>query len=94
MVDRAAQLYDGKQDCAEEANTAKYLAAEASWAAGEACMQTFGGFAFAEEYDIERKWRETRLYQVTSTHIKPKNKKNMRVLCRSRPSPPISSCRI
>jgi len=75
MVDRAAQLYDGKQDCAEEANTAKYLAAEASWAAGEACMQTFGGFAFAEEYDIERKWRETRLYQVTSTHIKPKNKK-------------------
>jgi len=43
---------------------AKMLASEASWAAGEACMQTHGGFGFAEEYDIERKWREARLYQI------------------------------
>ncbi len=50
--------------CGEEANMAKMLAAEASWAAGEACIQTHGGFGFAEEYDIERKFRETRLYQV------------------------------
>ena len=48
----------------EEANIAKLLASEASWAAGEACVQTHGGFAFAEEFDIERKFRETRLYQV------------------------------
>jgi len=45
-------------------NMAKMLASEASWAAGEACMQTHGGFSFAEDYDIERKWRETRLYQI------------------------------
>jgi len=48
----------------EEANMGKMLAAGAAWAAGEACIQTFGGFGFAEEYDIERKFRETRLYQV------------------------------
>ncbi len=50
--------------CGEQANMAKMLAAEASWAAGEACIQTHGGFGFAEEYDVERKFRETRLYQV------------------------------
>jgi len=50
--------------CGEQANMAKMLAAEASWAAGEACIQTHGGYGFAEEYDIERKFRETRLYQV------------------------------
>ena len=50
--------------CGEEANMAKLLGAEASWAAAEACLQTHGGFGFAEEYDVERKWRETRLYQV------------------------------
>jgi alkylation response protein AidB-like acyl-CoA dehydrogenase len=52
------------QPCGEEANIAKMLAAEAAWAAGEACIQTHGGFGFAEEYDIERKYREARLYQV------------------------------
>lgn len=48
----------------EAANIAKMLASEASWHAGEACLQTHGGFGFAKEYDVERKWRETRLYQV------------------------------
>ncbi len=64
MVHRAAGLYDAGEDCGEQANLAKLLAAEASWAAAEACVQTHGGFAFAQEYDIERKFRETRLYQV------------------------------
>ncbi|MDN2566962.1 acyl-CoA/acyl-ACP dehydrogenase [Aquibium sp. A9E412] len=64
MVQRAAALFEAGEDCGEEANTAKLLASEAAWAAGEACVQTFGGFAFAEEYDVERKFRETRLYQV------------------------------
>ncbi|MGO1119276.1 acyl-CoA dehydrogenase family protein [Rhodovibrionaceae bacterium A322] len=64
MVRQAATLYDQGENCGEEANTCKMLAADASWAAGEACLQTHGGFGFAEEYDIERKFRETRLYQV------------------------------
>jgi alkylation response protein AidB-like acyl-CoA dehydrogenase len=64
MVREAARLYEGGEECGAEANMAKMLAAEASWAAAEACVQTHGGFAFAEEYDIERKFRETRLYQV------------------------------
>ncbi len=64
MVRKAAALFDGGEPMAAEANMAKMLASEASWAAGEACMQTHGGFAFAEDYDIERKWRETRLYQI------------------------------
>ena len=64
MVAKAAALYEANEDCAEAANTAKMLASEASWAAGEAAMQTFGGFAFARDYGIERKWRETRLYQT------------------------------
>ena len=64
MVREAAALFEAGRDCGAEANMAKMLAAEASWAAGEACMQTHGGFGFAEEYDIERKYRETRLYQV------------------------------
>ncbi len=64
MVHRAAALFEAGRDCGAEANMAKMLAAEASWAAGEACIQTHGGFGFAEEYDIERKFRETRLYQV------------------------------
>lgn len=64
MVHRAADLYAAGKDCGEEANIAKMLAAEASWMAAEACLQTHGGFGFAEEYDIERKFRETRLYQV------------------------------
>jgi alkylation response protein AidB-like acyl-CoA dehydrogenase len=64
MVDRAAALFDAGQPCGTEANMAKMLASEASWAAGDTCIQTHGGFGFAEEYDIERKFRETRLYQV------------------------------
>ncbi len=64
MVAKAAALYESEEDCAEAANTAKLLASEASWAAAEAAMQTFGGFAFARDYGIERKWRETRLYQT------------------------------
>jgi alkylation response protein AidB-like acyl-CoA dehydrogenase len=64
MVHEAASLYQSGSNPGAEANMAKMLAAEASWAAAEACVQTFGGFAFAEEYDVERKFRETRLYQV------------------------------
>jgi acyl-CoA dehydrogenase len=64
MVERAAGLYEKGESCGKEANMAKLLAADASWAAGDMCIQTHGGFGFAEEYDIERKFRETRLYQV------------------------------
>jgi acyl-CoA dehydrogenase len=64
MVGAAAAGYQAGQDCGAEANMAKLLAAEASWAAAETCVQTHGGFGFAEEFDIERKFRETRLYQV------------------------------
>jgi len=64
MVHEAAALYQAGGAAGAEANMAKLLAADASWAAAEACVQTFGGFAFAEEYDVERKFRETRLYQV------------------------------
>jgi alkylation response protein AidB-like acyl-CoA dehydrogenase len=64
MVKEAASLFERGEGCGAEANMAKMLAAEASWAAAEACVQTHGGFGFAEEYDIERKFRETRLYQV------------------------------
>ncbi len=61
---RACDLYDAHQPCGAEANMAKYLAAKASWEAGNACLQFHGGFGFADEYDVERKFRETRLYQV------------------------------
>ncbi len=61
---RACGLYDAGKPCGAEANMAKYLAAKASWQAGEACLQFHGGFGFAAEYDVERKFRETRLYQV------------------------------
>ena len=64
MVRKAAALFETKRDCGPESNIGKLLAADASWHAGEACMQTFGGFAFAREYGIERKWRECRLYQT------------------------------
>ena len=64
MVREAAQRFDSGQSCGKEANLAKLLAADASWKAAEACVQTHGGFGFAEEFDIERKFRETRLYQV------------------------------
>ncbi len=61
---QAAALFDAGQPCGAEANMAKLLAADASWEAANACLQTHGGFGFAAEYDIERKFRETRLYQV------------------------------
>jgi alkylation response protein AidB-like acyl-CoA dehydrogenase len=64
MVQEAAHKYEAGEDCGAEANMAKLLAADASWAAADMCVQTHGGFGFAEEYDIERKFRETRLYQV------------------------------
>jgi acyl-CoA dehydrogenase len=61
---KAATLFDNGQSCGAEANMAKLLAADASWEAANVAVQTFGGFGFAEEYDIERKFRETKLYQV------------------------------
>jgi len=64
MVNKAAALFDAGKPCGTEANMAKMLASEASWFAADTCLQTHGGFGFAEEYDIERKFRETRLYQV------------------------------
>ena len=64
MVSKAAALFDQGAPCGAEANMAKMLASEASWEAANTCIQTHGGFGFAEEYDIERKFRETRLYQV------------------------------
>ncbi|KAK0331655.1 hypothetical protein LTR94_028047, partial [Friedmanniomyces endolithicus] len=64
MVREGLRRYEAGDNAGEEANIAKMLAAEASWAAGEACIQTHGGFGFAAEYDVERKFRETRLYQV------------------------------
>ena len=64
LVRDGLERFEAGLPCGEQANMAKMLAAEASWAAGEACIQTHGGYGFAEEYDIERKFRETRLYQV------------------------------
>ena len=64
IVDKAAALFDAGVQPGTEANMAKMLASEASWYAADMCVQTHGGFGFAEEYDIERKFRETRLYQV------------------------------
>jgi len=64
MVHEAASLYEQGKDCGAEANMAKMLAADASWAAADMCVQTHGGFGFAEEFDVERKFRETRLYSV------------------------------
>ena len=61
---RAAEIYDSAQPCGAEANMAKLLAADASWEAANACLQTHGGYGFASDYDVERKFRETRLYQV------------------------------
>ncbi len=64
MVEKAAALFEAGKPCGSEANMAKMLASEASWFAADMCLQIHGGFGFAEEYDIERKFRETRLYQV------------------------------
>ncbi|HEX6980687.1 MAG TPA: acyl-CoA dehydrogenase family protein [Alphaproteobacteria bacterium] len=64
MVREAAALFDAGKPCGPQANMAKMLAADASWQAADMCLQTHGGFGFAEEYDVERKFRETRLYQI------------------------------
>ena len=64
MVDHASSLFEDGRPCGTEANIAKLVASEASWYAADMCVQTHGGFGFAEEYDVERKFRETRLYQV------------------------------
>jgi acyl-CoA dehydrogenase len=64
MGRKAAALFDAKRPCGAEANMAKLLASEASWHAAEAALQTHGGFGFAKDYDVERKWRETRLTQI------------------------------
>jgi acyl-CoA dehydrogenase len=64
MVEKAAALFDAHQPCGPQANMAKLLAADASWESANATVQTYGGFGFAEDYDVERKFRETRLYQV------------------------------
>jgi acyl-CoA dehydrogenase len=67
MVREAARLYEAGESMGAGANMAKMLAAEASWEAANVCVQTHGGFGLAEEYDVERKFRETRLYQVAPT---------------------------
>lgn len=64
MVRKASALFEAGEPCGAEANTAKYLAAEASWKGADVCMQTFGGFGYAEEYNVERKFREARLYRT------------------------------
>ncbi|BBK32444.1 alkylation response protein AidB-like acyl-CoA dehydrogenase [Stella humosa] len=64
MVEKAARMFEAGQPCGPEANMAKMLAADASWQAADMCVQTHGGYGFAEEYDVERKFRESRLYQV------------------------------
>jgi len=64
MARKAAALFEAGEPCGAEANMAKYLAAEAAWKAADVCMQTYGGFAYAEEYDVERKFREARLYRT------------------------------
>jgi acyl-CoA dehydrogenase len=64
MARKAAALFDAGSPCGPEANMAKLLTGEAAWNAAEACLQTFGGFGFAREYDVERKWREARLYRI------------------------------
>jgi acyl-CoA dehydrogenase len=64
MTIEAARKFDAGAHCGEDANIAKLLASESSWSAGDVCIQTHGGYGFAREYDVERKFRETRLYQV------------------------------
>ena len=68
MVKHACELFEAGKPCGAEANMAKYLASEASWKAADMCMQTHGGYAFAEEYDVERKFRENRLYMSAPIH--------------------------
>jgi hypothetical protein len=64
MLRKAAALFEAQLPCGEDANIAKLLASEASWHAAEACMQTHGGFGYAREYDVERRWRESRIQQI------------------------------
>lgn len=64
MVFKAAALYDSGQACAKEANAAKYLAADAAFQAADAAVQTLGGLGYAKEFDVERLWREVRLYKI------------------------------
>jgi len=64
MRNKAATLFDNNQPCGNETNMAKYLATEASWEAAEATLSAYGGFGFASEYHIERKWREARLFRT------------------------------
>src|SRR5260370_36822250 len=64
MREKAAALFDAGEPCGAEANMAKYLAAEAAWDAGNACIDCHGGYGYAEEFDIERKFRESRLYKT------------------------------
>jgi acyl-CoA dehydrogenase len=64
MRDKAAWLFDNGKNCGEEANTAKMLASQAAWDAANACMDTHGGYGFARDFDVERKFRETRLYMT------------------------------
>lgn len=64
VLQRACALFDAGAPCGPEANIAKLLCSEAGWKAAEACLQTHGGYGFAREYDVERKWRETRLMQI------------------------------
>ena len=64
MTQKAAKLFDEGKPCGSEANMCKLFASEAAWHAADTCLQTHGGFGFANEYDVERKFRETRLYQV------------------------------
>ncbi|MGN0933639.1 acyl-CoA dehydrogenase family protein, partial [Falsigemmobacter intermedius] len=64
ILRKGCALFEAGQPCGEEANMAKLMLSEASWKAGEACLQSHGGFGFATEYNVERKWRETRVYQV------------------------------
>ncbi|MGE4219109.1 MAG: acyl-CoA dehydrogenase family protein, partial [Alphaproteobacteria bacterium] len=64
MARKAATMFDNGLPCGPEANMAKHLAAEAAWACAEACFSAHGGFAFAREYDVERKWRETRIFRT------------------------------
>jgi acyl-CoA dehydrogenase len=64
VLDEAIARFDGGRPCGAEANLAKLLASEAAWAAADTCLQVHGGAGFAEDFDVERKFRETRLYQV------------------------------
>ncbi len=64
LRNQACAFFDQNQPCGESANTAKYLSSEASWSAANACIDTFGGNGFVKEYDVERKFRETRMYRV------------------------------